>query len=164
MSLFLLGILSFSPDRKPWAYLFAALLIIHGLLSLGLAVKKYLRPHRIYPLLNRTFILQITLGIIVLVLLGLHMISFGYITHSGEYVLRELHITTYLLQLGIIIAVGLHCFISLPKAGITLGLITKQNRIRPAKIAAALIALPPMILAIIAFTGYYLPAFAGIIW
>lgn len=62
MSLFLLGLLTFSPDRKPWAYLFAALLLIHGLISLYLAAQKYLKPHRIYPAQNRTLLLQLTLG------------------------------------------------------------------------------------------------------
>ncbi len=163
-SLFLLGYLPFSPDRKLWAYLFAALLLLHGLISLALALQKYRRPHRIYPAQNKGFLLQITMGILILVLFALHAVSFGYTTSAGEYILRDPQITILLLQITLTIAAGLHCLISIPKACVTLGLLTREQHMTCARIAAAAGTRPPVALSLIAFTGYYLPAITGGIW
>jgi hypothetical protein len=104
------------------------------------------------------------MGILILVLLALHAVSFGYTTSAGEYILRDPQITTLLLQITLTIAAGLHCLISIPKACVTLGLLTREQHMTCARIAAAAGTLPPVALSLIAFTGYYLPAITGWIW
>ena len=164
LSLFLLGYLSFSPDRKLWAYLFAFLIILHGILSLALAVQKQILPRKRYLRENKNFLLQSAAGILILALIALHAVSFGYTTPQGAYTLRDLCITTYLMQILLPLAIGIHCMISIPNLCITLGLITQEHHQRIARIAAAAITLPPVILSLIAFTGYYLPALTGGVW
>ncbi|WP_312648549.1 hypothetical protein [Aminipila sp.] len=131
MGLFLAGYLDYSPTRKYWGYALLVCVILHGILSMMLVIfADGKRKHLAYLKKNAGAHSQRILGIIAAVLIYRHMAAYGYVNEAGIYIFKEPTLTTFISEVLMAIVVGAHIVLSLPKAAITLGVITKQEEMK----------------------------------
>lgn len=131
MGLFLAGYLDYSPTRKYWGYALLVCVILHGVLSMMLVIfsdgkRKYL----VYYKENIGAHTQRALGIIAAILIYMHMAAYGYVNEAGEYIVKEPTVIRFITESALAIVVGGHIVLSLPKASITLGVITTPEEMK----------------------------------
>ncbi|MHC1722784.1 MAG: hypothetical protein AB9836_06215 [Aminipila sp.] len=131
MGLFLAGYLDYSPTRKYWGYALLICIILHAIISMMLVVfTDGKRKHMVYFKKNVGAHSQRILGIVAAILIYRHMAAYGYVNEAGIYILKEPTIATFITEVLMAIVVGTHIVLSLPKAAITLGVISKQEEMK----------------------------------
>lgn len=156
MGLFLAGYLEYFPTRKYWGYALLVCVILHGLLSMMLVIfsdgkRKYLAYYKE----NIGVHLQRILGIVAAILIYIHMSGYGYINEAGIYILKEPTISKFITEVVMAIVVGGHIVLSLPKAAITLGVITTSEQLKSQRNLAYMIFLLVESVAIYGLFRYF---------
>ncbi|WP_312091405.1 hypothetical protein [Aminipila sp.] len=153
MGLFLAGYLDYSPTRKYWGYALLVCVILHGILSMMLVIfADGKRKHTAYFKKNAGTHAQRILGIISAILIYRHMAAYGYVNEAGIYIFREPTFSRFITEFTMALVVGAHIVLSLPKAAITLGVITSQEEMKNQRNLAYMIF---FIVESVAFYGLY---------
>jgi len=147
----------------PWSHipgmLLFALLFLHGVVSIFIVIKEaVLRgKEKLYLKINARSMILIITGVLVLVLIFIHYVSFGYTSSTGEFILRQPDLTMFIINVILAISISLHCTQSLQNASITLGICSKSNKI-PVKVIAVIIPIGLGVVAIVSYCIYYIPS------
>ncbi|MEG0156077.1 MAG: hypothetical protein RR626_00920 [Anaerovoracaceae bacterium] len=153
MSLFLMGMLPFSPIRKQLGWVLLALMLVHGVISLLLMIRTGGR----YSYVKENFgvHLQRILGILAVCLLPLHLGAFGHFDPTlGKYVITTPTAGMFLIQSLFTLVYVIHFMISTPKIMVSAGIITDERRKKGFFIGGTLFGLAVGVLAISAFGIY----------
>ncbi len=80
------------------------------------------------------------------------MAAYGYVNEAGIYIFREPTFSRFITEFTMALVVGAHIVLSLPKAAITLGVITSQEEMKNQRNLAYMIF---FIVESVAFYGLY---------
>jgi succinate dehydrogenase/fumarate reductase cytochrome b subunit len=134
MGLFLANYLPYSSMWSYWGYALLLCTILHAVLSIFLVTLGDGKKKKIgYMKQNAGAYAQRIFGIVMIILIYLHMSAYGYINENGAYILKEPTKLTFIAEVLLVLIAGGHIVLSLPKAAITLGMITQESEYKKYK-------------------------------
>lgn len=147
----MLGLVPFSMVLIILGMILGLSLLLHALLGLIPVWIRNFSNRRKYLQENSSTLLQQLSGLLVI----------GFTFYHTYYMSHKPSVFSLFLMILMLIAIGYHIYIGLPKCLITLGRIDEEEDMKKARIYAIVLGLLPMVLCIIAYIMYYPNYYAG---
>lgn len=128
----LFGLTGYSPVISRVGWVFLACVVLHGLLSFYLVLfHDRPAPRFPYPRSNAAAWAQRISGAAMIIFILPHINeAYGHVTMGGWFLPHEPTVGRYLLEAGLLAAVVLHLWVSLPKLPLSLGLLRDEGSFR----------------------------------